>query len=215
VYVLLTNNSTRRSLATVDGEVAANPRFNATEGNRTGHLLELTEDGPLGHASTYAKWEVFMLAGDPAVGRRVGTPAGARDSKDLYFAGYTGMVSPMGAPDNVAFSPDGLMWIASDGQPNAIGYNDAIHAVVTTGDKRGQLLQFLSVPAGAEACGPEFTPDQTTLWVAVQHPGEDGDLRTPRDPRTNTQSSWPDGPGTVARPATIAVRHTDGRKIGG
>jgi secreted PhoX family phosphatase len=48
----------------------------------------------------------------------------------------------------------------------------------------------------------------------VQHPGEDGELRIARDPRTNPQSSWPDGPGTAARPATIAIRHTDGRKIG-
>jgi uncharacterized protein len=214
VYIALTNNSNRRALSTIEGERAANPRWNATEGNRTGHIVELTENGLAGHASRSCKWEIFLLAGDPGVGKRVAKVADAKDSKDLYFGGYTGAVSPVGAPDNVAFSPDGLLWIASDGAPNAIGYNDAIHAVPTTGEKRGQVLQFLSVPAGAEACGPEFTPDQTTLWVAVQHPGEDGNLTTPRDPRTNTQSSWPDGVGTPARPATIAVRHQDGRKIG-
>jgi uncharacterized protein len=214
VYVALTNNSTRRSVSAIDGERATNPRSNATEGNRTGHILEITENGAAGHAGRTARWDIFILAGDPAVGKRVNALKDAKDSRDLWFAGYTGAVSPVGAPDNVAFSPDGMMWVATDGAPNAIGYNDALHAVPTTGPNRGQLLQFLSVPAGAETCGPEFTPDQTTLFIAVQHPGEDGNLRTARDPRTNTQSSWPEGPGNPAKPATIAIRHKDGKKIG-
>jgi uncharacterized protein len=214
VYVALTNNANRRAAVTTEGELAANPRWNATEGNRAGHIVELIEGGRSGHASRSCKWEIFLLAGDPGVGKRVAKASDAKDSKDLYFGGYTGAVSQVGAPDNVAFSPDGMLWIASDGAPSAIGYNDALHAVPTTGERRGQVLQFLSVPAGAETCGPEFTPDQRTLWIAVQHPGEDGSLTTPRDPRTNTQSNWPDGVGNPARPATIAIRHQDGRKIG-
>ena len=214
VYVVLTNNANRRTVSTIDGERAINPRSNATEGNRTGHIVEITEGSAGGHAGLTAKWDIFMLAGDPNVGKRVSSLKDAKDSRDLWFGGYTGAVSPIGAPDNVAFSPDGLMWIATDGAPNAIGYNDALHAVPTTGPNRGQLLQFLSVPAGAETCGPEFTPDQTTLFVAVQHPGEDGNLTTARDPRTNTQSSWPEGPGNVPKPSTIAIRQKDGKKIG-
>ena len=34
------------------------------------------------------------------------------------------------------------------------------------------------------------------------------------DPTSNTQSSWPDGAGSVPRPATIAVRHNEGKPIG-
>ncbi len=214
VYVALTNNANRRTVTTVDGERAANPRSSAAEGNRTGHILEITENSQAGHAGRTSKWEIFMLAGDPNVGKRVGALKDAKDSRDLWFAGYTGAVSPIGAPDNVAFSPDGVLWIATDGAPSAIGYNDALHAVLTTGPNRGQLLQFLSVPAGAETCGPEFTPDQSTLFIAVQHPGEDGSLTTARDPRTNTQSHWPEGLGFSPKPATIAIRHSGGKKIG-
>ncbi len=215
VYVALTNNSNRRTPAIDDAERAVNPRFSSSDGNRTGHLLELSETGKMGHAGKSFSWEIFVLAGDPtAVGTsRVSAPSKASSPKDLYFGGYTGAVSPIGAPDNVAFSPDGMLWVATDGAPNVIGYNDALHAVPTTGPKRGQVLQFLSVPAGAETCGPEFTDDQKTLFIAVQHPGEDGSV-TGRNPRVNSQSSWPDGPGTQPRPASIAIRKIDGGIIG-
>jgi uncharacterized protein len=214
VYVLLTNNSTRTTQASDLGERAANPRFAASGGNRTGHILELSEDSREGHAGKTFRWDIFMLAGDPNGGKLVGSPSAAKDQKDLYFAGYQGSVSAIGAPDNVAFSPDGIMWVASDGAPSAIGYNDGLHAMPTTGERRGQVLQFLSVPAGAETCGPEFTPDQKTLFIAVQHPGEDGSLTVAGDPNSNTQSSWPDGRGKAPRPASIAIRHSDGRRIG-
>ncbi len=216
VYVALTNNSNRRATVTDEAEQAANPRWSATEGNRTGHLLELSETSKMGHAGKTFRWDVFMMAGDPgsAGANRVSSISkSGMGSRDLYFGGYTGTVSPIGAPDNVAFSPDGMLWVATDGAPNAIGYNDALHAVPTTGPKRGQVLQFLSVPAGAETCGPEFTDDQKTLFIAVQHPGEDSPI-TGRNPRSNTQSSWPDGPGNAPRPSSIAIRKSDGGVIG-
>lgn len=84
----------------------------------------------------------------------------------------------------------------------------------TTGPNRGQLRQFLSVPAGAETCGPKFTPDQSTLFIAVQHPGEDGPLAQAGDPTSNMQSHWPDGGTSIPQPATIAIRQNDGKAIG-
>ena len=214
IYAMLTNNARRTTLATDAGELAANPRFDAKEGNKTGHVLELTEKNN-DHTAMQFRWDIFMLAGNPkAGGKQVSALKDVASWADTYFAGFAGEVSPIGAPDNVAFSPDGMMWIATDGAPNTIGYNDALHAVATTGPNRGQVRQFLSVPAGAETCGPEFSPDQKTLFIAVQHPGEDGGFFRANDPAANAQSAWPDGAGTLPRSATVVIRKVDGGPIG-
>jgi uncharacterized protein len=213
VYVTMTNNANRRTNAVDDGERAANPRFDARDGNRTGHIIELSAANG-NHANLQFTWEVFLLAGDPARYKLASTVKEAAATTGTYYAGYTGVVSAIGSPDNVAFSPDGLLWIATDGAPGSIGYNDALHCVPVAGPNRGQAKQFLSVPAGAECCGPCFTPDQKSLFVAVQHPGEDGTLSRAGDPTANTQSSWPDGPNTVPRPSTVVIRHSGGKTIG-
>jgi uncharacterized protein len=212
IYVVMTNNARRIAAVTDEGETAANPRFDPRVGNRTGHIIEITEANDQ-HTSMNFRWEIFILAGDPAVQKPVKSIKDAT-AANTYFAGYTGTVSPIGSPDQLAFSPDGLMWIGSDGAPASIGFNDSLLCVPTTGPDRGKVMQFLSVPAGAETCGPVFTPDQSTVFVAVQHPGEDGPLTRAGDPTSNSQSSWPDGAGKAPRPATIAVRHKAGKKIG-
>ena len=133
-------------------------------------------------------------------------------SNATFFAGYADAdkLGKVACPDNIAFDSRGNLWIATDGQPeNAdIGEpNDAIHAVPTAGADRGYLRQFLSGPKGCEICGPEFSSDETTLFCAVQHPGEGGGV-------PNTISTWPDR-GIFTRPSVVAVRHRDSRKIGG
>jgi secreted PhoX family phosphatase len=48
------------------------------------------------------------------------------------------------------------------------------------------VQQFLTVPVGAETCGPLVSEDQRTVFAAVQHPGE-------RDGSTfaSPASTWP------------------------
>jgi secreted PhoX family phosphatase len=41
-----------------------------------------------------------------------------------------------------------------------------------SGPERGKVTQFLTVPLGAETCGPFITDDQKSVFIAVQHPGE-------------------------------------------
>ncbi len=185
VYVVCTNN-TRRTASQVD---PANPR----PINRHGHVLELFEAGG-DHAATHFRWQIFLLCGNP------------RDP-DTYFAGYPKeKVSPISCPDNIVFDRAGNLWIATDGQPRTLGYNDALHVVPVAGPERGRVRQFLSGPIGCEICGPEFTPDFRTLFVAIQHPGEGS-------PLAQTPSRWPDGV-LPPRPSVVAVRHREGSEIG-
>ncbi|MFI6009474.1 PhoX family protein [Streptomyces sp. NPDC051243] len=187
VYVALTNNSRRGTTGNAPVD-EANPRI----GNKHGQVLELTERWNRADSKKFA-WSLFLVAGDP------NDPA-------TYFAGFPkDQVSPISCPDNVAFDPYGNLWISTDG--NQLGSHDGLFGVATRGERRGELKQFLTVPAGAETCGP-IIQDRRVL-VAVQHPGElDG--ATAEKPL----SAWPDGAGKINRPAVVAVWRKDGCNIG-
>jgi uncharacterized protein len=105
----------------------------------------------------------------------------------------------------VAFDPYGNLWIATDG--NALGTNDGLFGVALDGPYRGQVKQFLTVPIGAETCGP-IIEDRRVL-VAVQHPGE-----LPGATVEKPASVWPDGPGNLVRPSVVSVRRTGSGCIG-
>ncbi|OAH14890.1 PhoX family protein [Streptomyces jeddahensis] len=187
VYVALTNNTNRGKTGFAAAD-EANPR----NSNKHGQVLELTESRNRPESTTFA-WSLFLVAGDP------NDPA-------TYFAGFPkDQVSPISCPDNVAFDPYGNLWISTDG--NALGTHDGLFGVATRGERRGELKQFLTVPTGAETCGPIIQGRR--VLVAVQHPGEiDGaSVEKPA-------STWPDGPGTLVRPSVVAVWRKDGCNIG-
>ncbi|MFF8485328.1 PhoX family protein [Streptomyces antibioticus] len=187
VYVALTNN-TNRGTGTNPAADEANPR----NANKHGHILELTEHRNRAESTRFA-WSLFLVAGDPK------DPA-------TYFAGFPkDAVSPISCPDNVAFDPHGNLWISTDGAQ--LGSHDGLFGVATRGPRRGELKQFLTVPVGAETCGP-LVQDRRVL-VAVQHPGEVNGASVEKP-----ASVWPDGPGKIVRPAVVAVWRVDGRDIG-
>jgi secreted PhoX family phosphatase len=199
VFVMLTNNS-RRKAEQVD---AANPRAE----NLFGHIVEMTPpDGD--HAATKFSWDILVKCGDPSVAE-VGAVWGPGTSKDGWF----------GMPDNCAVDNQGRLWIATDGNSaKATGRSDGVWAIETEGEARGASKHFYRCPAGAELCGPVFTPDDRTLFVAVQHPADDGDLwpefgrvSTFEDPSTR----WPDfQAGMPPRPSLVVITKEDGGIIG-
>ena len=157
VYVALTKNSGRGT----EGEAPAdeaNPRVE----NRDGHVIELDElSDP---TSTEFGWNILLLCGDP------------EQIDNTYFSGFPAdQVSPISCPDNLAFDSVGNLWISTDGQPGGIGKNDGLFRVTLEGEARGRVEQFLSVPRDAETCGPVIRDEDRTAFVAVQHPGENGD----------------------------------------
>ncbi|WP_406639769.1 PhoX family protein [Amycolatopsis sp. WGS_07] len=177
IYAALTNNSDRGAAGKA-GPDEANPRIR----NKNGHILEWDEDRG-DAAATRFSWRLLLVCGDPA-------------TADTYFGGFPkDQVSPISCPDNVAFDPHGNLWISTDG--NTLGANDGLFSVPVSGPERGHVKQFLSVPVGAETCGPVVT--ENLVLVAVQHPGEDAASSA------NPTSHWPDGGSSQPRPAIVSV----------
>jgi hypothetical protein len=191
---VLTNNNRRKP----DQINAANPRPE----NRWGQIIELVPPRvgtDVDHTAAECAWEFFLIAGDPA------------DPKQS--AKYLGPVSANGwlaCPDNVAFDPRGRIWISTDGQDDAAGIADSVYAADTDGPGRGITRLFFNGPRGAEICGPCFTPNGNTFFLAVQHPADEPDS-TYDTPSTR----WPDfKDGMPPRPAVLAITRNGGGEIG-
>ncbi len=197
VYCALTNNSDRGASGQ-PGTDAANPRA----ANTMGHVIRWQEEGDFG--GERFRWQHFVLAGDPANER---AEARGNVQGDAFAC-----------PDTLAFDPRGVLWIGTDvssrslnqGEMARLGNNQLLACDPATGEVR----RFLVGPVGAEITGCSFTPDGTTIFVNVQHPGESpGDRSDPEAP--NRHSNWPDYRSDGRpRSATVAVRRNDGGVIG-
>ncbi|MBP0614743.1 PhoX family protein [Jiella mangrovi] len=197
VYVMLTNNTKRKD------PNAANPRAD----NAFGHIVEIAEDGG-DFAATKGTWEILVKCGDPSVAE-VGATFSTETTKDGWF----------GMPDNCAIDTDGRLWVSTDGNsPKDTGRTDGLFAVDTDGEARGTSKLFFRVPIGAEMCGPLPTPDLTTFFVAVQHPGDGGeDWEGFGRPSyyEDLSTRWPDFKDDMpVRPSVLAITKQGGGKIG-
>ncbi|MGK2949071.1 MAG: PhoX family protein [Acidimicrobiales bacterium] len=182
--VTLTNNSAR-SAAAVD---EANPR----PGNPFGHIV-VWDEAAGDHGAVSFDWRILLLAGDPANEAAAGGPVS--DDIDAF-----------GAPDGLWWSPEGRLWIQTDGTQPIVCNNQMLCCDPATGEVR----RFLVGPKGCEITGVTVTPDGETMFVNVQHPGE-GLAQTPATPAA--VSDWPDRQGRP-RAATVMVRKVGGGVIG-
>jgi len=202
VYVMLTNNSKRKA-DQVDF-------INQRESNIWGQIVEMTPpDGDHG-ALTY-RWDILVQCGNPSVGE-VGATFNPSTSENGWFS----------CPDNCAVDNAGNLWITTDqggSWKKASGTADGVWAMETEGANRGTGKMFFRVPVGAEMCGPQFSPDNTSLFVAVQHPATDGAKHFPGFERNSTfedpATRWPDfKDGMPPRPSVVAITKKDGGTIG-
>jgi len=189
VYVMLTNNS-QRPANRVD---RANPRAS----NNHGHIIEITpKDGD--HGTAEGTWGIFLAAGKP------GIDSGTRYHRAISENGW------LSCPDNCAFDSKGRIFISTDGANSAAGVADGIWIADTEGYGRALTRLFYQAPTGAEVCGPVLTPDDRTLFLAIQHPGED-----PGSTFEKPSTRWPDfKDGMPPRPSVIAIVKKDGGVIG-
>ena len=147
-----------------------------------------------------------MLAGDPRYDTAV-----RLEGADIF-----------GSPDGLLVDPDGRLWIATDVSNSSLGRADrgydriGNNQLLAADPRTGDIRRFLVGPRGCEITGMTLTPDQETMFVNVQHPGEaTGSVgtSTPDDPRA--VSNWPDfDPAGRPRAATVVIRRIGGGRIG-
>lgn len=133
--------------------------------------------------STTFIWDIFLLAG-PGVG---GADGSSIDAEDAF-----------GSPDGLWMDPQRRLWIQTDGaQP--IECNDQMLAADPISN---DIRRFLVGPNECEITGITVTPDQTTMWINVQHPGD----------HNPEQSTWPFG--GYPRAASVIITKDDRGIIG-
>ena len=195
LFVTCTNNAKR----TADNVNAANNRVD----NGFGHIiswLEASNDA----ASQAFQWKLFVACGDPILKK---TSKKGNIKGDLFAC-----------PDGLCFDPQGFLWIGTDMFCDVLNQGDYVNfgnnQLLAADTQTGEIKRFLTGPVNCEITGPVFAPDGRSLFVNIQHPGENPNMRSdPEKPKTF--SSWPDGDtGNRPRSATIVIRKNDGGVIG-
>jgi len=170
VYVAFTNHNRRTQLD--QNGVLRDPATHAASPSRadttgTIHAIEETNAANPGASMTFTFREVWQ---------------GTEGQGDFDAS----------CPDNVMIDREGGVWFGTDGNFDVNSRADAIYYLdLDPAHKAGQpgittpsfglAFRVVAVPSDAEATGPALTPDMGTLFVSVQHPGEDA------------YSNWPYG----------------------
>ncbi|MDM5227033.1 DUF839 domain-containing protein [Cytobacillus sp. NJ13] len=124
---------------------------------------------------------------------------------EIFAAG--GKQSGFSAPDNLTFDSLGNLWTVTDMSSSKLNTgiythfaNNGMFVIPTIGKNTGEAFQFASAPVEAELTGPSFTPNETTLFLSIQHPGEE------TEDLNNLTSKWPHRKGdTMPRPGVVAI----------
>ncbi|WP_428827761.1 PhoX family protein [Azonexus sp. IMCC34842] len=228
VYCTLTNNN-RRGTATasankIDGSTtAASARppvdaANPMEDNIYGHIIRWRENGQSVLATGFT-WDIFAQCGDTA------TSKAAKPTND-----YKGNINDtpdgsadIGAPDGLWFDPFGRLWVQTDQLGNATGdwVNLGANSLSCADPVTKQFRRFLTGPNKCEVTGITMTPDGKTLFVGVQHPGEDALAANPTQFSSWPSSQWAtraDGvtplPAGRPRSGVVVITKNDGGIVG-
>jgi secreted PhoX family phosphatase len=117
----------------------------------------------------------------------------------------------------------GNLWMVTDissalnvpTSPYAYHRNNGIFMIRVGGPDAGLAFRFGSVPNEAESTGPIWSPGQDTMFLSIQHPGEETSVKggVYGQPATYT-SYWPRGNKSTGAnpseplPSVIAVRRS-------
>ena len=198
LYSTLTNNNDRGKEGK-PGVDAANPRKNNLFGSII-HWQEVDGDG----TKLAFNWNILVLAGNK------------KSDKPEHKGNING--DDFGSPDGLAFDNRGVLWIETDVSSSTINLKEysgmGNNQMLATIPGQNEYRRFLTGPNGCEITGIAFTPDNKTLFINIQHPGEP--QKGESNPSNPTAvSAWPDGPaGGRPRSATVVITKDDGGIIG-
>jgi uncharacterized protein len=242
MYCTLTAGPTRTGVAGGLATDAANPRVyldppSTARNNRNGHIVRMREAGDTTEATSFT-WDIYVFAAGSDLDAANINISGLTADNDfsmpdgLWFS-RTANAGGVGNP---------LLWIETDdsaytdvtncmllvGQPGTVGdgTTKTVTNTLSTGATATQatrlgalpgtnLRRFLVGPKECEITGIDSTPDGRSVFVNIQHPGENYGAGFP----TTFSSNWPasqTNAAAVSRPrsATIVITKDDGGVVG-
>ncbi|CDN12567.1 Tat (twin-arginine translocation) pathway signal sequence domain protein [Richelia intracellularis] len=186
-----------------------------------GWVMRLTEDKNEPDALSF-KWQMLATGGETAAG-------------GLGFAN----------PDNLLIDRQGDVWMVTDistskmnkslysrrdnegktENVSSVFGNNTMWFLPTSGKNVGKAFLFATGPMECEITGPCFTPDQQTMFAAIQHPGEANGIRENNTSKTREimittttgeefsqkrqvpiGSNWPSKiPGNPPKPSIVSI----------
>jgi len=204
----LTNNSNRGVAGTNPRTGSPNPGVDASNPrarNTYGHLIRWAYANDWTENTFY--WDIFALAGNPGAA----VSDGSNVNGDIY-----------GSPDGIYVAPSGRLWIQTDVSGSSINPENRAASYAAFGNNQmlcadietKETKRFLVGPNVSEITGVFVTPDERTMFVGIQHPGEaPSGENDPANPKR--YSSWPDGiNGGRPRSALVVITKDDGGVIG-
>lgn len=234
-YMTLTNNSNRDKSSKYAPD-AANPRYytdtnggSATnKGNINGHIIRWKEDDGEPTATTFI-WDIYLFGAQSDANQTNINISGLTADNDfsspdgLWFSKATKGLMWIQTDDSAYTDITNSMMLAAvpgvvgDGASNYNIINTAVpingntdQSTVTFVGKNATtstLKRFLVGPRDCEVTGVAETPDGKTIFVNIQHPGENGTAMV-------LTSNWPGGGSTRPRSATLAISKNDGGVVG-
>ncbi len=237
IYLTLTNNNA--SLRPLNGTDAANPRhYNDPKGtsnqygNPNGHIIRLRENGD-DPASTSFAWDIYAFGAGADLNPTNINISGLDATNDfsspdgLWFgrpSNASGLVKPVlwiQTDDGAYTDVTNCMMLAAmpgtvgDGSTKTITNMDSTGATATQATRVGaapgtSLRRFLVGPKECEITGVDTTPDGRTLFVGIQHPGENGEPDAPSSHWPDSQASGSASDTVRPRSAIVAITKNDG-----
>ncbi|AXT25996.1 PhoX family phosphatase [Ruegeria sp. AD91A] len=192
VYCCLTNNKNRGVKPNAGGDDTSANGPNPRDKNNYGQIVRWRPDGG-DHTAAGFGWDLYVLAGNPTVHENAYAGSENVNADNMF-----------NSPDGLKFDTNGLLWIQTDGNYGNEGdFAGQGNNQMLAGDPvTGEIRRFLVGPNECEVTGLSWSPDRRTMFVGIQHPGEDGN------------SHWPEGGDSVPRSAIIAIIREDGGLVG-